>query len=103
MQNPKFISLFIYLRMCCLVRQTLREELLMMKKYILACPTAMQAKLLLQLSSRPHFVECSDRYSLQDLIDSDETLVPELVQVHSSWAQHIKTECSVSGFLCGPL
>ena len=76
--------------------QNLREELLLMKQYILACPVAMQAKLLLQLSSRPHFVECSDRYSLQDLLDSDDVLIPALVQVHSSWAQHIKTDCEVS-------
>ena len=76
--------------------QNLREELLLMKQYILACPSAMQAKLLLQLSSRPHFVECSDRYSLQDLLDSDDVLIPALVQVHSSWAQHIKTDCEVS-------
>lgn len=67
-----------------------------MKKYILACPMAMQAKLLLQLSSHPHFVECSDRYSLQDLLDSDDVLIPALVQVHASWAQHIKTDCEVS-------
>ncbi|XP_076471617.1 differentially expressed in FDCP 8 homolog A-like [Babylonia areolata] len=83
--------------------KNLREELLMMKRYILACPTAMQAKLLLQLSSRPHFVECSDRYSLQDLLDSDEKLIPELVQVHSSWAQHIKTDCELCqgrGYFC---
>lgn len=66
-----------------------------MKKYILACPAAMAAKLLLQLSSWPHFVECSDRYSVQDLLDSDDSLIPDLVQVHSSWAQHIKTECQV--------
>ncbi|XP_025087005.1 differentially expressed in FDCP 8 homolog A-like [Pomacea canaliculata] len=81
----------------------LREELLIMKKYILACPAAMAAKLLLQLSSWPHFVECSDRYSVQDLLDSDDSLIPDLVQVHSSWAQHIKTECQVCqgrGFVC---
>ena len=66
-----------------------------MKKYIVACPKAMLAKLLLQLSSRPHFVDCSDRYSLQDLLDLDDTLVPELVQIHSCWAQHIKTDCEV--------
>ncbi|KAK7478600.1 hypothetical protein BaRGS_00030132 [Batillaria attramentaria] len=83
--------------------KNLREELLVMKKYIMACPTAMKAKFLLQLSSRPHFVECSDRYSLQDLLDSDDTLIPDLVQVHSSWAQHIKTDCELCqgrGFIC---
>ncbi|KAL8609083.1 hypothetical protein ACOMHN_033676 [Nucella lapillus] len=81
----------------------LREELLMMKRYIMACPTAMGNKLLLQLASRPHFVESSHRFSLQDLLDSDDVLIPELVQVHSAWARHIKTDCDLCqgrGYFC---
>ena len=68
-----------------------------MKKYILICTEAMSAKLLLQLKGRQHFVESSDIYAMQDLIDvHNDTLLPELAQVHSSWAQHIKTDCEVS-------
>ena len=77
--------------------QKLREELLIMKKYILICTEAMGAKLLLQLKGRQHFVESSDIYAMQDLIDiQNDSLLPELAQVHSSWAQHIKTDCEVS-------
>lgn len=67
-----------------------------MKKYILICKTAMENKLLLQLQNRQHFVESSDIYSMKDLIDVQrDVLLPELAQVHSSWAQHIKTDCEV--------
>ncbi|XP_052802774.1 differentially expressed in FDCP 8 homolog A-like isoform X2 [Mya arenaria] len=82
----------------------LREELLIMKKYILRCGTAMQLKLLLDLQTRQHFVESSDVYCMRDLIDvQHDTLLPELAQVHSSWAQHIKTDCEScrgKGFVC---
>ncbi|XP_052242863.1 differentially expressed in FDCP 8-like isoform X2 [Dreissena polymorpha] len=82
----------------------LREELLIMKKYILQCSAAMEMKLLLQLQRRQHFVENSDIYSMQDLVDvHGDLLLPELAQVHTSWAQHIKTDCEVcrgKGFLC---
>ncbi|XP_053384754.1 differentially expressed in FDCP 8 homolog [Mercenaria mercenaria] len=75
----------------------LREELLIMKRYILLCSLAMKSKLLLQLKNRQHFVENSDIYSMKDLIDiQKDTLLPELAQVHSSWAQHIKTDCEVN-------
>ena len=39
-------------------------------------------------------------YSLQDLIDvATDTLLPELAKIHSSFAQHIKTDCHVSKIL----
>ncbi|GFR70829.1 differentially expressed in FDCP 8 homolog [Elysia marginata] len=81
----------------------LREEMMIMKKYILSCISAMKAKLLLMLQSRQHFVENSDIYSMQDLLDTEEVLLPELVRVHSSWAQHIKVDCELCqgrGFCC---
>ena len=56
----------------------------------------MEAKLLLQLKGRQHFVESSDIYTMRDLIDiHNDALLPELAQVHTSWAQHIKTDCEV--------
>ncbi|GFO03338.1 differentially expressed in fdcp 8 homolog [Plakobranchus ocellatus] len=81
----------------------LREEMMIMKKYIMSCLSAMKAKLLLMLQSRQHFVENSDIYSMQDLLDTEEVLLPELVKVHSSWAQHIKVDCELCqgrGFCC---
>ncbi|KAL3841852.1 hypothetical protein ACJMK2_019949, partial [Sinanodonta woodiana] len=72
----------------------LREEILVMKKYILLCSNAMENKLLLRLQGRQHFVESSDTYCLKDLIDlHSDILLPELAQVHTAWAQHIKTDC----------
>ncbi len=52
-----------------------------------------------QLTDRQHFVDNSDMYSLQDLIDvALDTMLPELAKIHSSFAQHIKTDCHVSFF-----
>ena len=35
-------------------------------------------------------------YSLQDLIDlANDVLLPELTQIHASFALHIKTDCEV--------
>ncbi|XP_064610504.1 differentially expressed in FDCP 8 homolog [Liolophura sinensis] len=82
----------------------LREEILIMKKYFLSCKSALDSKLLLQLSSRQHCVENSDMYSLTDLVDvHSDVLLPELAKVHSSFAQHIKSDCQLcqaKGFIC---
>ncbi|KAK0044475.1 differentially expressed in FDCP 8 [Biomphalaria pfeifferi] len=97
--NP---MLFVYIDQLNEIKK-LREEMMVMKKYILSCASAMSAKLLLLLESRQHFVESSDRYSMQDLLDSEEILLPELVRIHSTWAQHIKVDCQLCqghGFCC---
>ncbi|XP_033625957.1 differentially expressed in FDCP 8 homolog B-like isoform X2 [Asterias rubens] len=82
----------------------LREEILIMKMYFLSCRKAMEDKLLLQLQNRPHFVEQSDTYSLQDLIDTkDNTLLTTLSGIHSNYAVHIRIECPLCqarGFIC---
>jgi len=53
-----------------------------------------------QLSERQHFVDNSDMYSLQDLIDlANDVLLPELTQIHASFALHIKTDCEVRLFV----
>ena len=50
-----------------------------------------------QLKNRQHFVENSDMYSLQDLMDiSNDVLLPALAKIHASFAQHIKTDCQVT-------
>ena len=76
--------------------QKLREELLIMKKYLLLCAEAMNKKFLLLLQSRQHFVDTSDVYSMQDFLDIlSDSLLAELAQIHAQWAQHIKTDCQV--------
>ena len=89
------IQLYIYLF------QKLREEILIMKKYLLLCKNAMNQKYLLMLKDRQHFVECSDVYSMQVLVDVNYyKLQGELATTHSAWAQHIKTDCQVSVSRC---
>ncbi|XP_064640629.1 differentially expressed in FDCP 8 homolog B-like isoform X2 [Lineus longissimus] len=82
----------------------LREEILVMKKYFLSCQDALASKLLLQLKDRQHFVDNSDIYSMQDLLDiASDALVPKLTKIHASFAQHIKADCElcqVKGFIC---
>lgn len=89
--NP---MLFSYLSELNDVRK-LREEILIMKKYFLECTDALRTdRLLCQLSERQHFVENSDMYSLQDLIDlANDVLLPEITKIHANFAQHIKTDC----------
>ncbi|XP_071120804.1 differentially expressed in FDCP 8 homolog isoform X1 [Mytilus edulis] len=82
----------------------LREELLIMKKYLLLCKNAMSEKFLLMLKGRQHFVENSDVYSMQDFLDiQSDKLLGDLATIHSAWAQHIKTDCELCrarGFIC---
>ncbi|XP_030840664.1 differentially expressed in FDCP 8 homolog [Strongylocentrotus purpuratus] len=82
----------------------LRGEILTMKVYFLSCRRAMEQKLLKQLQVRPHFVENSDSYSLQDLIDTEEgNLLTELATLHGDYAVHIRIDCQIcqgKGFIC---
>ncbi|XP_041454725.1 differentially expressed in FDCP 8 homolog [Lytechinus variegatus] len=82
----------------------LREEILIMKVYFLSCRRALEQKLLKQLQIRPHFVENSDTYSLQDLIDTEEgNLLSELATIHGDYAVHIRVDCQIcqgKGFIC---
>ncbi|XP_059162557.1 differentially expressed in FDCP 8 homolog [Physella acuta] len=97
--NP---MLFVYVNQLNEIKK-LREEMMIMKKYIVSCISAMAAKLLLLLESRQHFVESSDRYSMQDLLDAEDVLLPELTNIHMRWAQHIKVDCELCqgrGFCC---
>ncbi|XP_072013027.1 differentially expressed in FDCP 8-like [Amphiura filiformis] len=98
--NP---TLFNYVEELSQIKK-LREEVLIMKMYFLSCRTAMENRLLTQLQNRPHFVENSDVYSMQDLIDTkDGVLLPSLSGVHGNFAVHIRMECQLCqarGFIC---
>lgn len=89
--NP---MLFSYLSELNDVRK-LREEILVMKQYFLDCPDALRTdRLLCQLSERQHFVENSDMYSMQDLIDlANDVLLPEITKIHVNFSQHVRTDC----------
>nr|XP_020460522.1 differentially expressed in FDCP 8 homolog isoform X2 [Monopterus albus] len=85
-------------------RKKLRQDILQMKPYFITCKEAMEARLLLQLQDRQHFVENDDMYSLQDLIDiSSGRLSCSLTEIHTTFAKHIKLDCErcqAKGFVC---
>lgn len=82
----------------------LRQEILLMKTYFLSCQSALQAKLLLMLKRRQHFVENVDSYTMADIVDLvNEKLLREVIKVHASFASHIKVECDTcrgKGYFC---
>lgn len=80
--------------------QKLREDILLMKRYLETCRGAQETRMLRQLEERQHFVENTHMYSLQDLIDAETgTLVAYLQRVHQSFSEHIKTSCLVRSWL----
>ncbi|ESN92991.1 hypothetical protein HELRODRAFT_69510, partial [Helobdella robusta] len=88
--NP---MLFTYLEELNEVKNR-RIEILMMKKFFVECPRARKEKLLTKLQHRPHFVDGSDVYSVNDLLDlTNDILLPEITRIHASYVQHIKYEC----------
>lgn len=82
----------------------LRQEILLMKVYFLTCQAAKQSKLLLLLGDRQHFVENSDTYTMHDLVELvQERLLPVVINVHASFASHIKVDCATckgKGYYC---
>lgn len=82
----------------------LREDILLMKRYLGTCRAAQETRMLRQLEERQHFVENSHMYSLQDLVDAESgVLVAYLQKVHQSFSEHIKTSCLVcqgKGYIC---
>jgi len=68
----------------------------MMKEYLRSCRIATEERMLLQLQNRQHFVENSDIFSMQDLIDArNNVLYDELFKKMEMFKSHIKKECPV--------
>lgn len=79
-----------------LLTQKLRQDILLMKRYLETCRSAQESRMLRQLEERQHFVENAHMYSIQDLIDVEAgVLVAFLQRVHQSFLEHIKTSCLV--------
>nr|XP_039252548.1 differentially expressed in FDCP 8-like [Styela clava] len=95
--------LFNYVEELADIRK-LREDILLMKVYFVTCSNALDLKLLLKLSDRQHFVDCSDKYSMEDLVEAQSgTLTEYLTNLHAEYAKHIKLDCLVcqaKGFIC---
>uniref|UniRef100_A0A674HUI6 Differentially expressed in FDCP 8 homolog n=1 Tax=Taeniopygia guttata TaxID=59729 RepID=A0A674HUI6_TAEGU len=87
--------LFNYVEELVEIRK-LRQDILLMKPYFITCKEAMEARLLLQLQDRQHFVENDEMYSLQDLMDIEAgRLGCSLTEIHTLFAKHIKLDCEV--------
>lgn len=88
----------------CLSPQKLRQDILLMKPYFITCKEAMEARLLLQLQDRQHFVENDEMYSIQDLLEVHMgRLSCSLTEIHTLFAKHIKLDCErcqAKGFVC---
>ncbi|XP_058011365.1 differentially expressed in FDCP 8 homolog isoform X3 [Ahaetulla prasina] len=95
--------LFNYVEELVEIRK-LRQDILLMKPYFITCKEAMEARLLLQLQDRQHFVENDEMYSLQDLMDINAgRLSCSLTEIHTLFAKHIKLDCErcqAKGFVC---
>ncbi|GLG98815.1 hypothetical protein R5R35_002504 [Gryllus longicercus] len=98
--NPR---LFGFVEELSLVKK-IREDILLMKKYFVLCKEATESKLLWQLNDRLHFIDSTDSYSLQDLIDINSgKLLEYLEKVQSVFVKHIKEECKLCygrGYVC---
>uniref|UniRef100_A0ABK0LFY5 Differentially expressed in FDCP 8 homolog n=1 Tax=Rattus norvegicus TaxID=10116 RepID=A0ABK0LFY5_RAT len=85
-------------------RKKLRQDILLMKPYFITCKEAMEARLLLQLQDRQHFVENDEMYSIQDLLEVHMgRLSCSLTEIHTIFAKHIKLDCErcqAKGFVC---
>ena len=100
--------------------QVLRQNLLLMKRFLVQCPAALGAHLLQkvsallpspslqprplprpQLDAWPHFKEEASLFSLRDLVEVWEgDLLPRLQAVATAFAHHIKTTCKVRPAHC---
>ena len=67
-----------------------------MKVYLSTCRQAQEAKLLMKVEEKQHFIDNSNLYSVQDLIDiNDGKLQAYLTAIHDQYLQHITHDCEV--------
>jgi len=77
--------------------EALRQDILYMKQYFVQCRAALESHMLQKLDHFPHFKEDSRLFSLQDLVVLHTgRLLPELQEIHKTFAQHIRRDCPVS-------
>lgn len=89
--NPR---LFSFIHELNLVRR-LRQELHGLRKYLLVCRKANEDHLLWKCD-RPHLIENTDMYSLQDLVDTHLGDLPsKLHDLIDIFSKHVMTECEI--------
>ncbi|XP_033210061.1 differentially expressed in FDCP 8 homolog isoform X2 [Belonocnema kinseyi] len=98
--NPKLFTLVPDLS----IVKRLREELQMMKHYLVLCPEAIDQGLPWRVGLRTHFLENSGSYSVKDLVDLQSgLLMEELRTAHDNMKNHITEDCQLCkgrGHLC---
>ncbi|XP_078039724.1 differentially expressed in FDCP 8 homolog isoform X2 [Augochlora pura] len=98
--NPK---LFTLLPDLSLVKK-FREEMQLMKHYLVLCPDANNQGLPWKIGKRTHMIENSNNYSIKDLIDLHNGILLEEVRVaYDTMHAHITEQCELCkarGHLC---
>ncbi|XP_063976986.1 differentially expressed in FDCP 8 homolog isoform X2 [Diachasmimorpha longicaudata] len=98
--NPQLFTLVPDLS----VLKRMREELQMMKKYLVFCPDADFQGLPWRVGLRTHMIENSANYSMKDLIDLQSgVLMEEISTAYDAMRNHITESCELCharGHLC---
>ncbi|KZC14705.1 PREDICTED: differentially expressed in FDCP 8 homolog [Dufourea novaeangliae] len=98
--NPKLFTLVPDLSLV----KKLREEMQMMKRYLVLCSDANSQGLPWKLGIRTHMIENSGNYSIKDLIDlNNGTLLEEIRAAYDIMRAHITEQCQLCkarGHLC---
>lgn len=98
--NPKLFTLVLDLSLV----KRMREEMQMMKRYLVLCPEANGQGLPWKIGLRTHMIENSSNYSIRDLVDlNNGTLLEELRAAYDIMHGHITQICKLCkarGHLC---
>uniref|UniRef100_A0A7E4V764 Phorbol-ester/DAG-type domain-containing protein n=1 Tax=Panagrellus redivivus TaxID=6233 RepID=A0A7E4V764_PANRE len=82
----------------------LRKQILLMKCFFLCCRSARNLRILQHLNRYQHFVESSDRYTMEDLIALHSgNLLQEIQDIVKIFRKHITEECETcrgNAFVC---
>lgn len=98
--NPKLFTLVPDLSLV----KRIREEMQMMKHYLVLCPEASNQGLPWKIGIRTHLIENSENYSIKDILDlNNGTLQEEIRAVYDTMHAHITEQCQLCkarGHLC---
>ncbi|XP_076753258.1 differentially expressed in FDCP 8 homolog isoform X2 [Xylocopa sonorina] len=98
--NPKLFTLVPDLSLV----KRMREEMQMMKRYLVLCPEANNQGLPWKIGIRTHMIENSGSYSIKDLVDlHNGMLLEEIRTAYDSMHTHITEQCELCkarGHLC---
>lgn len=74
----------------------MREEMQMMKRYLVLCPEANNKGLPWKIGIRTHMIENSGNYSIKDLIDlNNGMLLEEIRAAYDTMHTHITEQCEL--------